>query len=244
MSNLLLFSDEPILAVGLRRSLQDAPGLDLIDVCSHLEELSEQLELHQPDILLMKLTSNVTFGALSVLREAASDAKIVLWVHAISTEMALQSVNLGVRGILCRTLPVETLIRCLNSVDQGQLWFEKGLSESLMTARRYSLTRREGQLVALLSQGLKNKEIATVLSISAATVRVYMSRLFQKLGVSDRFELAFYGLKNLAPDSRGTDAADVSAAKRAAAPLWQPPRSFFMECGRAVPQLPAMATAR
>jgi len=60
-------------------------------------------------------------------------------------------------------------------------------------------------------------------------VKVYMSRLFQKLGVKDRFELALYGLRNLAPGSRVTEAANVSAAKRQSAPLWQPPRSFFVE---------------
>jgi len=241
MSNILLFADEPILAAGLRRSLESAPGLVLVGVCSRLEDLKEQIDTYQPDILLVDLTSEVTFGVLSSLREAVSDPKIILWVHAISTEMALQSASLGVRGILRRTLPVETLLRCLICVDQGELWFEKGLTDSIMTARRYSLTRREGQLVSLLSQGMKNKEIATALSISEGTVKVYMSRLFQKLGVNDRFELALYGLKNLAPGSRVTDAADVSAAKRRATPLSQPPRSFFME---RIPVTSAMAAIR
>jgi DNA-binding CsgD family transcriptional regulator len=60
-----------------------------------------------------------------------------------------------------------------------------------------SLTKRESQLVSLLSQGLKNKEIASTLTISEGTVKVYLSRLFQKVGVKDRFELALYGLRNL-----------------------------------------------
>src|SRR5208283_3565117 len=107
--------------------------------------------------------------------------------------------------------------------------FDKTLTASFLSAKMIALTKREGQLVTLLSQGLKNKEIATALSISEGTVKVYMSRLFQKLGVKDRFELALYGLKNLAPDSRVTEASSVSAAKRQVAPLWQPPRSFFVE---------------
>ncbi len=111
-------------------------------------------------LLLVDLTSDITFGVLSKLRDIAANAKIVLWVQEISTELALQGVSLGVRGIVRRTLPVETLIRCLTAVNAGELWFEKALTESLMTARRYSLTRREGQLVALISQGLRNKEIA------------------------------------------------------------------------------------
>jgi two-component system nitrate/nitrite response regulator NarL len=229
MSNVLLCADEPILAEGLRRILDNVPGLDLVGCCPRLEDLRGQIEALQPDVLLVDLTADVTFSVLSGLREAVSTSRIVLWVHAISTELALQSMSLGVRGILRRTLPVETLVRCLMRVNEGELWFEKALTDSIMTARSYSLTRREGQLVALLTQGLKNKEIAMALNISEGTVKVYMSRLFQKLGVKDRFELALYGLRNLASGSRVTDASSVSAAKRQSAPLWQPPRSFFVE---------------
>jgi two-component system response regulator DesR len=193
-----------------------------------MEDLRGQLQFHQPDILLVDLTAGVTFAVLSSLHEAVSSAKIVLWVHQISTELALQAMSLGVRGILRKTLPVETLLRCLSRVHEGELWFEKTLTDSIMSARRYTLTRREGQLVSLLSNGLKNKEIATALNISEGTVKVYLSRLFQKLGVKDRFELALYGLKNLTPgggslDSPGTKPKDGNA------PVWQPPRSFFVE---------------
>jgi DNA-binding NarL/FixJ family response regulator len=229
MSNVLLCADEPVLAEGLRRILEDVPGLELAGWCPRLESIREQIEAIQPDIVLIDLTADVTFAILSGLREASASSRIVLWVNAISTELALQSMSLGVRGILRRTLPVETLVRCLVRVNEGELWFEKALTDSIMTAHTYSLTRREGQMVALLSQGLKNKEIAYRLGISEGTVKVYMSRLFQKLGVKDRFELALYGLRNLAPGSRVTEAENVSSAKRQTTPLWQPPRSFFVE---------------
>ena len=123
--------------------------------------------------------------------------KIVLWVNSISTELAFQAMGLGVRGILRKTLPTDLQVKCLQKVQAGELWFEKALTDSFLCARRVALTQREGQLVSLLSQGLKNKEIATTLMISEGTVKVYLSRLFQKVGVKDRFELALFGLKNL-----------------------------------------------
>jgi DNA-binding CsgD family transcriptional regulator len=76
-----------------------------------------------------------------------------------------------------------------------------------------ALTKRESQLVALLSQGLKNKEIASTLQISEGTVKVYLSRLFQKVGVKDRFELALYGLRNL-QNMAGDSSSDGSAPPR------------------------------
>lgn len=211
-------------------------GLELCSSCPSVENISQDLETHQPDLLLIDLTTDVTFSVLSSLHNLVRQAKIVLWVHTISTELALQAMSLGIRAILRKTLPVDTLIRCLTRVREGELWFEKALTDSIMGARRYSLTRREGQLVTLLSQGLKNKEIATELNISEGTVKVYLSRLFQKLGVKDRFELALYGLKNLAPGASSLDGKNGEAGKMPIAPIWQPPRSFFVE--KAAPKVP------
>src|SRR5436309_2604954 len=229
MASVLLCTDEPILAEGLTRVLAPVEGMTLVSWCKGLEELRGEMETHQPDVLLVDMTSDVTFTVLSGLHDSAQHTKIVLWVHSISTELALQAMSLGVRGILRRTLPAETLIRCISRVHDGELWFEKALTDSIMGARRYTLTRREGQLVTLLSQGLKNKEIATALHISEGTVKVYLSRLFQKLGVKDRFELALYGLKNLAPGTVSLDNPTSERGGRPVAPIWQPPRSFFVE---------------
>jgi DNA-binding NarL/FixJ family response regulator len=150
-----------------------------------------------PDLVLLDLTPSVTFAVLNELKQCKSSAHIVLWVNSISTELAFQTMGLGVRGILRKTLPMDLQIKCLQKVQAGELWFEKALTDSFLCARRIPLTNREGQLIALLSQGLKNKEIATALMISEGTVKVYLSRLFQKVGVKDRFEMAPFSLKNL-----------------------------------------------
>jgi DNA-binding CsgD family transcriptional regulator len=83
-------------------------------------------------------------------------------------------------------------------VAAGQPWLDKALASGVTRSRCIQLTPRESQLVGLVSDGLKNKEMAEHLGISEATVRVYMSSLFRKLGVKDRYELALYGLKNMA----------------------------------------------
>jgi DNA-binding NarL/FixJ family response regulator len=151
----------------------------------------------QADVLIMDLTSDVTAAVLSELKRTAPECKIVLWANSLSTELAFQAMGLGVRGILRRTLGPGLIVKCIQRVHQGELWFEKALTDRFLSSTRVALTRREGQLVALLSQGKKNKEIAAQSLISEGTVKVYFSKLFQKVGVKDRFELALYGLKNL-----------------------------------------------
>jgi DNA-binding NarL/FixJ family response regulator len=231
MTRTLLFSDEPILAKGLESTLASVEGFQLTGVCSSTVQLKEILDAGEPDILLIDLTSDVTFSILSELKKASLNAKIVLWVHSISTELALQAMALGVRGILRKTLPSELLIKCLQRVNEGEFWFEKALTDSFLSAKRIALTKREGQLVSLLSQGLKNKEIASMLLISEGTVKVYLSRLFQKVGVKDRFELALYGLKNLTTGHGTLEKAPVSADRSSipeALPM-QDLRALFLE---------------
>jgi DNA-binding NarL/FixJ family response regulator len=176
-----------------------------VGVASSTDNLAVKMTIEKLDILFLDLTSGMSFELLRELKRKAESCKVLLWVNGISTELALQAMGLGVSGIVRKTLPAETLMECLRKVGQGELWFEKTLTDSMLSARKVSLTRREGQLITLLTQGLKNKEIATVLCVSENTVKVYLSRLFQKVGVKDRFDLALYGLRNVAAGQGGLD---------------------------------------
>jgi DNA-binding NarL/FixJ family response regulator len=197
MARVLLFTDEPVVAVGFASILSSVPGFENACVCQNTTELAGAVQTFKPNVLLIDLTPGVTFGILTQLQRDLPDCRIVLWVRTISTELAYQAMELGVRGVLRKTLTPELLIKCLSKVSEGELWFDKALTASFLSAKMVALTKRESQLVSLLSQGLKNKEIATTLTISEGTVKVYLSRLFQKVGVKDRFELALYGLRNL-----------------------------------------------
>ena len=224
MTRILLYSDQPILAKGLESILAAAEGFELYNVCPTIPDLLQTLSAGAPDVLLLDLTPEVTYGVLSELKHAMIACKVVLWVNSISTELAFQAMGLGLRGILRKTLPAEVQVKCLQKIQDGELWFEKALTDSFISARRVALTQREGQLVSLLAQGLKNKEIATTLLISEGTVKVYLSRLFQKLGVKDRFELALFGLKNLTT----VPGANLEKYGRGAGPM-QSLRSIVLE---------------
>jgi len=243
MARVLLYTDEPVVARGFTSILSSVAGFETVSICQNLWELAEKsLETGKPDVLLIDLTPEVTFGILTQLQRQLPECRIVLWVRTISTELAYQAMELGVRGVLRKNLPAELLIKCLTKVSEGELWFDKSLTASFLSAKMIALTKREGQLVALLSQGLKNKEIATTLSISEGTVKVYLSRLFQKVGVKDRFELALYGLRNLQNMNREpallNNIPESGAEKQPATTQWL--RSLVLEkpSERTADQLP------
>jgi DNA-binding NarL/FixJ family response regulator len=199
MFRILVFTDEGVVAAGLKRVLVRKNGFRVAAFADSPATLIETAEESKPDLLLLDMTPEITFGVLVELQKRIPDCRIVIWVRTISKELAYQAIEHGIRGILRKTLPCETLLKCLRLVAEGGLWFEESLKAGFLAAKAITLSKRESQLVSLLSQGLKNKEIASLLLISEGTVKVYLSRLFRKLGVNDRFELALYGLKNMPP---------------------------------------------
>ncbi len=200
MTKILLCVGEPILARGIESLLQRVDNFELLPTCCGVTALMESLARGaSPDVVLLDLTPEVTFEVMSDLKYGARSAKVVLWAKAISPELAFQALGLGIRGVLRKQLPPELQVRCLEKVHAGELWFEKALTDSFLSSRRVTLTRRESQLVGLLTQGMKNKEIAQAMNLSDGSVKIYLSRLFEKTGVKDRFELALFGLKNMAP---------------------------------------------
>jgi two-component system nitrate/nitrite response regulator NarL len=193
---LLLYCEHPILSVGFQSIVEGEGDFDCT-VTTSKEEVVNRMRVEPPDLLLLDLTSEFRLRFLEEITKIGSVCKIVLWVDFISTETAYQAFSMGVRGIIQKVVLPETFLMHLRSIREGNLWIEKGLMNSIASAKTVSLTRREAQLVSLLAQALKNKEIAATLNVTENTVKAYMSRLFQKLGVKDRLELALYGLKNL-----------------------------------------------
>ena len=144
------------------------------------------------------MLSGVTLPLIRDLRRLSPDSKLVLCDQPATLEFVWQAIDLGIRGIIPSNTPAGAFPSALRSIGNGDLWFDRRLTQDLLLTRRVHLTMRESQLVSLMAQGLSNKEIANFLGLGVGTIKVYLSRLFKKVGVSDRFELALYALKNMA----------------------------------------------
>jgi two-component system, NarL family, nitrate/nitrite response regulator NarL len=193
---LLICTNEPILAKGLECVLENS-GFQLRFVTERRRELLSAIASSMPDVVLFDCQREQNFCTLVELRKAFPSCNVVLWARELSVEVSYQAMRLGIRGIVRTTEGAELLIECLRCVARGDCWFDHQARSQFFDARLVNLTPREMELVILVSQGLKNKEVATTLSISEATVRVYLSALFRKLALKDRYELAIYGIKNV-----------------------------------------------
>ncbi len=196
MKRLLLCSDQPVLAVGLRKILEKGSDWQLIGIVRRIDQLAALLHFRPADIVLIDMSEDVSAERLSDLRETCGEARIVLMGRSLSPELAYYAQEIRVAAFVATTVDPEELLLSLEMVAEGKSPPNEALRHVSDRTMRISLSNREGQLVTLLAQGLKNKEIAECLGIAEGTVKVYLSKLYQKVGAKDRLELALFGLRN------------------------------------------------
>jgi DNA-binding NarL/FixJ family response regulator len=212
-----LYTQLSFVAEGLAAVFGTHSDLDLVASRDSLSGTLDSLTSTRPDVLLVHLLSGVKLSELREIRSADSRCQIVLWGQELEGEFAFQAMRLGVRSILPGNISIEEFLAAVRNVHQGGLYFEKDLIESMLSQKLVALTQRQGQIVSLVAQGLKNKEIAFSMGITEGTVKVYLYKLFQKLGMNDRLDMALYGRKNLFSGQLG-----LERTRDAASPAVQP----------------------
>jgi two-component system nitrate/nitrite response regulator NarL len=148
----------------------------------------------------------MVFQFITDVKSTWTRCQPVLWVNDLAEVDCFRALQLGARGIIKKNLPVDTLRECLRSVGRGNVWIENTLPHADGQSERRSaprLTPREKEIVHHVCGGLKNKEIAVALSITAGTVKVHLMHIFEKTGVKDRFELAVHGRRLLGVEHAG-----------------------------------------
>lgn len=193
MSKIILVSDQPVLLRGLT-SVLESRGFEIAGIWAG-DDLNSLLgQSGRPDLILLDITAGLTLASLTDLHGRAPEAPVVLWADTLPLELIFKTLERGVRGIVPRTSRPDQLAESLHKVASGEMHIGfSGSAQTGPTRHHASLTPREREIVMHLRQGLKNKQIATEMNITEGTVKIYLFRLFHKLGVRNRFELARSG---------------------------------------------------
>jgi two-component system nitrate/nitrite response regulator NarL len=196
-----------LLADALRRD----GGLQVVSSDSGFEGLTARGNLHDIDVLVISSSLDEEpcrgFEALRTVRVSHPNLRAVVLLDSSKREIILEAFRAGARGVFSRHDSIETLAKCVYSVHRGQIWANtqqmayavEALASShtvrAVDARGLSLlSNRELEVVRCLAEGLSNREIAEHLGLSQHTIKNYLFRVFDKLGVSSRVELLFMTL--------------------------------------------------
>jgi len=188
---------QPIMVEGLRTALADYEDLLFLGSVPNNNEALETLCRARPDIALIDMSGGLTRALRLVggLKTVSEKSHAVLWVVDLPEGDALRALQMGVRGIVKKTLPIGKLVECLREVGAGKIWTDESepVIEFLRGKESARLTPRERQIVALICRGMKNKQIAENLHITPGTVKVHLMHIFEKTGLKHRLALAVHG---------------------------------------------------
>lgn len=186
-----------LFSKGLHKLLEGVKDVDVVCIFNTGDDLKEALELN-PDLIIADL--NIF---LSIPKDLLVDKKLKILLVETGTgptiEQVPEMIYEGIVGILPFSADLEILKKAIKAVSSGELWIDRKTIKNILFSdhnpKKINLTNMEKEIVSLICQGYRNKEIAQKLSISDQTVRSHCNRIYKKIGVSDRLQLVLYSHK-------------------------------------------------
>jgi DNA-binding NarL/FixJ family response regulator len=200
---------QSIFRAGLRKIFALEDDIRVVGQAESLDQTVAAIQKFSADIVIFEaaLAPNPADAVTDLLRQSTS-CRLVIVLQEPDQEMTLDLFRRGAHGIVSREIEPEMLVECLRKVAQGEPWLDSRAVGWVMQAYRtqgmrpagsrpkVSLTPKESLIVSCVTQGMKNKEIALRVGTTEQVVKNYLRKVYDKLGVADRLELALYCLNH------------------------------------------------
>ncbi len=210
---ILIVDDHAVVRAAMRLLLEKEAGMVVVGEADKKADALEIASREQPEIILLDLCLREESGLdlIPELLGVAGDSRIIVLTGVLDQDEHRRAVRLGAMGVVSKEAPPNLLIKAIERVHAGELWLNRYMTAALVSELRRPvkrprpsaqaemierLTTRELEIVSLVGEGKKNKQIADSLCISDATVRHHVSSILSKLEVSDRLELLIFAYRN------------------------------------------------
>ena len=209
-SSILIVEDHELTRFGLKTAFGDVDYADIIYEAGNADEAYEIIKHNRVDVVIMDLGLPEVDGisAMKTIRSKYPDIKFVVLTSHSDKKDVLDSLKVGANAYCAKDINLDRLKDVVFSVIEGAAWFDPSISsivlDAVMTTQmndcttnvnKYNLTKREQQILKLITEGLSNVEIAKHLFVSINTTKVHVASILQKLEVDDRLQAALKALK-------------------------------------------------
>ncbi len=206
---IILADSQAIYRVGIRKIFALEDDIRVVAQADSLDSLRTAIERYPTDIVLLE--GNLLAGtanAIPDLLRVAPDVKLIVQAVASDENHTVELYRRGVRGIISRSISPDLLVRCVRRIAAGETWIDnqsvnwvieayRAQAAALVSPRNQPrLSPKEMAIITCITQGKRNKEIAFQLGTTEQVIKNYLRKIYDKLGVSDRLELALYCLHN------------------------------------------------
>ncbi|MDX1981305.1 MAG: response regulator transcription factor [Bryobacteraceae bacterium] len=209
----LIADDHPIVRDGLKKLLLLESDIDIVGEAGDGRQVLELMQEHEPDVMLLDLRMPNLDGlsVLQSLQQSGRRTRVIVLTASEDKNEFVQAMKLGCSGIVLKQTATDLIVKSIRKVHSGEIWLDSHTTAAVMrqfaspadsvggtingkARERSPLSAREREIVQLVAQGYKNKEMAEKMFISEQTVKNHLHNIFDKLGVSDRLELALYAI--------------------------------------------------
>lgn len=203
----LLVSSHPLVLKGISGLLKNESNVELLEHASNKLEMILRIQESNPSLVIINddeidTETSITIETIGLVIREFPSIRILFIINNYDFDKELSALKIGVRGILSENFDLSTLLECINTLDKGGLWFRRNVMEKFITEQLFlnkksgnapptlpSLTKRELEIVQLVTSGQKNKEIGEQLFISEKTVKHHLTKVFRKLNIRKRVQL-------------------------------------------------------
>ncbi|HVH87813.1 MAG TPA: response regulator transcription factor [Terriglobales bacterium] len=196
MLKIILADSQAIFRAGAAKVLAVEDDFRIVAQCENTDRMLVAIESFRANVLIFSTAMHVDIRQLV---ELAKKTKTRLIIVIESSDNSAQYLQLGISGVVFRNVSGSALVECVRKVSRGETWVQdtgaaaEATENDIVGARvRDRLTPKELRIVALIVQGFKNKEIATQLGTTEQVIKNYLRNVYDKIGVSDRLELALF----------------------------------------------------
>lgn len=205
----LLIDDHILIREGIKQILELEDDISVIGQASDGEEGYEKAVELKPDVILLDINMPNINGieTLRKLKDVGSDSKVVMLTIHDDREYVLRTLNLGADGYIIKDSHADSFIKAIHNVVEGKIYIQPRIAEiiknceedktiDINTEKINKLTKREYEVLTLISEGLNNRDIAGRMFISEKTVKNHVSNIFKKLELNDRVQATIFSFKS------------------------------------------------
>jgi two-component system, NarL family, nitrate/nitrite response regulator NarL len=207
--DVMIADNQQLSLYGLRSAVADQADITILAECENEDRLLDEIRQHSPDVLLVSAEIlRDELDALEQLVTEIDETRVIVVTSSKDPEFLEGALRCGAKGVFQREWPVQQIPMAIRKVTNGGMWLEQGAAERVLEqilakrkepdnneSRIASLTPREREVVDLVCEGLRNKEIADRIHISLPTVTHHLTSIYNKLGVADRTALVIYAAR-------------------------------------------------